>query len=243
MTILVGGVSALFSFCGYVLAAPNLADIVAGNDADPIPGILDASLGPVGAKVFLVIAVIAFLSCTLSLQAAASRLLYSFARDEMIPGHKWLSHVSPRTAVPSRALAVACVIPILIAIGVYFNASLLVQVTSFAVFGIYWSFQSVVLAALRQRVKGWKPAGPFSLGVWGWVVNIVALAYGIFAMVLLATPGSSGDFATDWIVLIGFGVVFVVGLLYLLIARPTGKSNAAEGDAIAVAEKLRASAK
>ena len=117
LTILVGGVSALFSFCGYVLAAPNLADIVAGNDRDPIPGILDASLGPVGAKIFLVIAVLAFLSCTLSLQAAASRLLYSFARDEMIPGHTWLAHVSPRTAVPARALLVASVIPFLIAVG------------------------------------------------------------------------------------------------------------------------------
>ncbi|MEO8261283.1 MAG: amino acid permease [Pseudolysinimonas sp.] len=243
MTILVGGVSALFSFAGYVLAAPNLADIVAGNDPDPIPGILDASLGPVGAKIFLVIAVLAFLSCTLSLQAAASRLLYSFARDRMIPGHTWLAHVSPRTAVPARALVVACVIPIIIAVGVYFNASLLVQVTSFAVFGIYWSFQSVVLAALRQRVKGWRPAGPFSLGALGWVVNILALGYGLFAMFLLAQPGGSGDFATDWIVLIGFVVVFVVGLLYLLIARPTGKSEAAEGDAIAVAEKLRASRK
>jgi amino acid transporter len=243
MTILVGGVSALFSFCGYVLAAPNLADIVNGTDLDPIPGILDASLGPVGAKVFLVIAVVAFLSCTLSLQAAASRLLYSFARDEMIPGHRWLAHVSPNTQVPTRALIVACVIPILIAVGVYFNASLLVQVTAFAVFGIYWSFQSVVLAALRQRIKGWKPAGRFTLGGAGWIVNIVALAYGIFAMILLATPGRSGDFATDWIVLIGFAVVFVVGLLYLLIARPTAKSRAAEGDAIAVAEKLRAGAK
>ncbi|MGN6501408.1 MAG: APC family permease, partial [Pseudolysinimonas sp.] len=241
MTILVGGVSALFSFCGYVLAAPNLADIVNGADPDPIPGILDASLGPIGAKVFLVIAVIAFLSCTLSLQAAASRLLYSFARDEMIPGHRWLAHVSPRTLVPTRALVVACVIPILISVGDYFNADLLVQVTSFAVFGIYWSFQSVVLAALRQRFKGWQPAGRWSLGAWGWVVNIVALAYGIFAMVLLATPGTSGNFGTDWIVLIGFGVVFVVGLLYLLIARPTAKSTAAEGDAVAVAEKLRAS--
>ncbi|MGE3193487.1 MAG: APC family permease [Microbacteriaceae bacterium] len=242
MTILVGGVSALFSFAGYVLAAPNLADIVAGNDSDPIPGILDASLGPVGAKIFLVIAVVAFLSCTLSLQAAASRLLYSFGRDGMIPGHRWLAHVSPRTAVPARALVVACVIPIIIAVGVYFNASLLVQVTSFAVFGIYWSFQSVVLAALRQRFKGWKPAGPFNLGVWGWVVNIAALAYGLFAMFLLARPGESGDVGVDWIVLIGFGVVFVVGLLYLLIARPTSKSDAAEGDAIEVAEKLRAKA-
>ena len=49
MTILVGGVSALFSFGGYVLAAPNLQEIVNGEDADPIPGILEATLGPVGA--------------------------------------------------------------------------------------------------------------------------------------------------------------------------------------------------
>ena len=40
LTILVGGVSALFSFGGYVLAAPDLPTIVAGKDVDPIPGIL-----------------------------------------------------------------------------------------------------------------------------------------------------------------------------------------------------------
>lgn len=243
LTILVGGASALLSFVGYVLAAPDLAAIVAGEDPDPIATILDATLGPVGAKIFLVVAVTAFLSCVLSLQAAASRLLFSFARDEMIPGHRWLSHVSPRTAVPTRALIVACVIPIIIAVLVYLQPSLLVQVTSFAVLALYVSFQSVVLAALRQRAKGWKPAGPFSLGAWGWVVNIAALAYGIFAIVVVALPGSSGDFATDWIVLLGFVVVFVVGALYLFIARPDKKSTAAEGDAIEVAEKLRAAAR
>jgi hypothetical protein len=69
---------------------------------------------------------------------------------------------------------------------------------------------------------------------------VVALAYGIYALYLLGRPGESGDFATDWIVLIGFGIVFVVGLVYLLIARPDKKSNAAAGDAVEVAERLRA---
>jgi amino acid transporter len=243
LTILVGGVSALFAFGGYVLAAPNLAGIVSGEIADPIPEILDATLGPVGATIFLIVAVTAFISCVLSLQAAASRLLYSFARDEMIPGHTWLAKLSPRTAVPTNALIVACVVPLLIAVLVFINADLLYQVTAFAVFGIYVSFQMVVLAALRQRFKGWKPAGPFNLGPVGIVVNIVALAYGLYALFLLGRPGTSGDVATDWIVLIGFGIVFVVGLVYLLVARPDKKSNAAAGDAIEVAEKLRAAKK
>ncbi|KQO96825.1 APC family permease [Leifsonia sp. Leaf264] len=240
MTILVGGVSALFAFGGYVLAAPDLASIVSGEDADPIPGILEASLGVVGAKIFLVIAITAFLSCVLSLQAAASRLLFSFARDGMIPGHAWLSKVSAGAKVPTNALIVACTIPALIAVLVWINADLLVPVTSFAVLGIYVAFQMVVLAALRQRFKGWRPAGPFSLGGFGFVVNIVALAYGIFAMVLLAIPGTSGDFFTDYVVLIGLGVVLITGLLYLFIARPDRKSTAPAGDAIVVAEKLRA---
>ena len=175
MTILVGGVSALFAFGGYVLAAPNLAD---------------------------------------------SRLLFAFGRDEMLPGHRWLSKVSPTTKVPINALIVACSVPAIIALLVYLNGNLLVPVTAFAVIGIYIAFQMVVLAALRQRMKGWRPAGPFSLGMAGYVINIAALAWGVFAIILLAVPGSSGNFAADWVVLLGLGVVLGTGLLYLLIARP-----------------------
>lgn len=37
LTILIGGVSGLLSYAGYVLAAPNLQAIVDGEEADPIP--------------------------------------------------------------------------------------------------------------------------------------------------------------------------------------------------------------
>ncbi|HLP23079.1 MAG TPA: amino acid permease [Microbacteriaceae bacterium] len=241
LTILVGGVSALFSFGGYVLAAPDLASIINGEDPDPITGILTATLGDAGAKIFLVVAVTAFLSCVLSLQAAASRLLYSFARDEMIPGHRWLAKVSTRSKVPTNALIVACTIPAIIALLIFLNANLLIPVTSFAVAGIYVAFQMVVLAALRQRVKGWKPAGPFSLGGFGTVVNVLALAYGVFALYLLLIPViPSGDPAVDYVAASGLGVVLGVGLLYLFIAQPDRKSDAPAGDAIEVAAKLRA---
>ncbi len=240
MTILVGGVSALFSFCGYVMAAPNLQEIVNGEDADPIPAILDASLGSTGAKIFLIIALTAFLSCVLSLQAAASRLIFSFARDGMMPGHRWLSKVSGTAKVPTNALIVACSIPLILCLIIYRGSEgLLTGITSFAVLGIYVAFQSVVLAALRQRIRGWRPAGPFSLGAVGTIVNVCALAYGVFAMVLLATPGSTGDVLADWTVVIGLAVVSGTGLLYLLIARPDAKSTAPSGDALEVAVLLR----
>ncbi|RBP65698.1 amino acid/polyamine/organocation transporter (APC superfamily) [Brevibacterium sanguinis] len=239
MTILVGAVSALFSFGGYVLAAPDLDAIVAGEVVDPIPAILEGSLGTTGAKIFLLVALTAFISCVLSLQAAASRLIFSFARDGMMPGHRWLAHVTESTKVPRNALIVACTAPALICVLIWLNDGILVAVTSFAILGIYLAFQMVVLGALRQRIRGWKPAGPWSLGGWGLIVNVLALAYGIFAMILLARPGTSGDFVADYIVLIGLVVVLAVGLVYLVGARPDRKSDAPEGDAVAVAEAIR----
>jgi amino acid transporter len=224
-----------------VLAAPNLQAIVDGEDPDPIPSILEDTLGTVGSKVFLVVTITAFISCVLSLQAAGSRLLYGSARDRMLPGSGWLSRMSEKHAVPTNALLVACVVPIIICLFVYWRPDSLARVTAFAVLGIYISFQAVVLAALRQRLRGWRPAGVWNLGSAGMIVNVVALAYGIFAMVLLARPSDAESFLDRWIVLIGAIVVIGAGLLYMAVAKPYEHSaDIAEGDAIEVAEQLRA---
>jgi amino acid transporter len=243
LTILVGGVSGFLSYAGYVLAAPDaqLQAIMAGEDTDPIPTILESALGTVGSKVFLVVTVTAFISCVLSLQAAGSRLLYAFARDRMLPASGWLSHVSERHAVPTNALLVVCVVPVLICLFVFFNPDTLARVTAFAVLGIYISFQAVVLAALRQRLKGWRPAGLWNLGSAGLVVNVLALAYGIFAIVLLIKPAPGTEtFLDRWIVAIGLVIVAGTGLLYLVLARPDRHSaHIPEGDAREVAQQLR----
>ena len=100
LTIIVGGVSGLMSYIGYVLAAPDLQAIVNGEDPDPIPAILESSLGTAGSKIFLCIAITAFISCVLSLQAAGSRLIYASARDRMLPFSGWLSRMSERHRCP-----------------------------------------------------------------------------------------------------------------------------------------------
>lgn len=178
MTIVVGGASALLAFGGYVLAAPDLQAVVDGEDTDPIPAILASTLGEGGAALFLVVALTAFLSCVLSLQAAASRLLFSFARDGMLPGHRWLAQVSFRGKVPAHSLTVTCLVPLLLCLVIHLGpVGLLTGITAFAVLGIYTAFQSVVLAALRQRLKGWRPAGPFTLGAAGFAVNVAELVW------------------------------------------------------------------
>jgi len=124
---------------------------------------------------------------------------------------------------------------------VYFFPDSLFRIAAFQVIAVYVAFQMVVFATLRMRLKGWLPGGPFSLKRWGLPVNVVALLYGIGAVVILSRP--SGDtslaFYDRWIALIGFTVVAVTGVAYLLLAKPVAESEAPEGDAIEVAEALR----
>lgn len=239
LSIVFGAISAVISIMGYLLSSPDLMNIVNGKIADPIPMILNQALGETGATVFIVVAVIAMLSCILSLQAALSRLIFSFSRDNMLPGSEWMSKIS-KNSVPDNAMMVSCLLPVIICVWVYFQPDSLARITAFAVIGIYISFQMVVLAALRQRLKGCKPAGEWTVGSWGFIVNILALAYGLCGIWLLAQPAEGASFVDRWTVLIGLAIVIGSGLLYMFITKPFGRSNAPENDALEYARKLTA---
>lgn len=239
LSIVFGAISAVISILGYLLASPDLLNIVNGNIADPIPAILNEALGETGATIFIIIAIVAMLSCILSLQAALSRLIFSFSRDKMLPGSEWMAKIS-KQSVPDNAMMVSCLLPVIICVAVYFQPDSLAKITAFAVIGIYISFQMVVLAALRQRLKGWKPAGEWSVGGWGMLVNVLALAYGLCGIWLLAQPAESANFFDRWTVLVGLAVVLLSGLLYMAISKPFGRSNAPENDAIEYANRLNA---
>jgi amino acid transporter len=94
----------------------------------------------------------------------------------MLPASGWLGKISERSKVPTNALLVASIVPMILCIVVYTDPTTLLPITDFAVAGIYVAFQAVVLAALWNRFRGWKPAGPWTLGGAGMIVNIGALA-------------------------------------------------------------------
>jgi amino acid transporter len=109
----------------------------------------------------------------------------------------------------------------------------LTKIISFATVGIYLGFQLVVLAALLARMRGWRPQGAFSLGEWGLPVNIVALAYGVGAIVNLMWPRTPGTpWYDNYIVPVSALIVAAVGVAYMLVLRPHDKGDAPAGDAV-----------
>ncbi|MFI9025622.1 APC family permease [Streptomyces sp. NPDC053560] len=232
-TIYVGGAAATFTCLSLLLSVTDYRAVISGKDTDPVVHLLYDALGEFGARLVMAVVLISFLSCTISLQAAAGRLIYSYARDQMIVGHRLLRKFSPARAVPGWALLVSAVVPAIIAFGSLVSADALTKIVSFAILGIYGAFQMVVLAALRARLKGWKPSGEYRLGRWGLLVNAGALVYGIFAIVNICwarTP--EAPWYDNYIVLLCGGVVVLAGVLYMFTTHHYGRSDAPCGDAI-----------
>jgi len=236
-TIYVGGSAALLITAALILAQPDFNAILSGENADPVGAVFSDVFGSVGSKIITVIVLISFVSCILSLQAAASRLLYSYARDRMIVASHALSRFDAKRHVPPVALTFACLTPaVIVAIAEIVSEDALLKVISFASCGIYVAFQMVVLAALIARSRGWNPTGKFTLGRYGFPVNVAALVYGVCGALNLAWPRGGDEVAWSdrWIVVLGCVVVAGVGVAYMLLGRPYERSDAPYGDATRV---------
>jgi hypothetical protein len=90
----------------------------------------------------------------------------------------------------------------------------------------------IVIAALVARSRGWRPEGSFTLGAWGWPVNVAALAYGLSAIANMAWPRSPHDpwFSNYGVIVTSLAVV-ALGLAYMVLGRPYDKGQAPAGDA------------
>lgn len=210
LTLAIGGIVSFFVTFAFLHATPNLALAMDGaKTPNPISYILNSDLGGATGRVFLWVILLAYLSCGASIQAATTRVIYSYARDKVLPGHRWLARVSKRQT-PANALIISAVLTLIFSLSAKVESLL----TSFAVVGIYLAFQLIMLAALIARGRGWKPKGFFNLGSWAWPVNIVGLIYGIAMMVDVARPTNpSAPWYINYEVLLSTAAVLLIGFL------------------------------
>jgi amino acid transporter len=206
------------------LSFKDTAAVMSGEVLDPVtPAVTDA-FGSWAEKPFELVVLAAFIACGIAVQATATRVLFSLSRDRMLPMSGVLSRVGGNK-VPLGALAVASVVS---ACGLLFglNARAVNTLITFGSGGYYITFWLVCAAALYARLSGrWVPAGRFSLGRFALPVNIAAVCWLTFEAIniawpreVLAVPGAK--FYQVWAIVLIFGVLSVVGLIYVLVTRP-----------------------
>ncbi len=200
-----------------------------------LPFIIKQALGNTLGNIFLVDSAIAITVCTLAVMAACIRLLFAMARDGRLPFGTHIARVSGSRRVPVvPALVVGFLALVILAINIS-NNSAFVALTSVAIVMFYIAYLGVTVGMLVRRIKGtWPRAehGPyFSLGRWGFLVNLVAVVYGAVVAINIAWPrsavydslagtkDSSGHIIPahwywQWIAVLFIGIVFLIGTAY-----------------------------
>ncbi len=155
-----------------VTSAQEFAWAVGG--ANPIADTILTNLGDLG-RVYLAVILIAVFVCTLAIQGATTRLMFSMGRDGRMPLGRLWGHVHSSFQTPAYA---AVAVGVLATIPFLLTQSPAVIATG-ATGMIYISYFLCNLGVFAARRRGWphKPAF-FSLRSWGTVINVLALVWG-----------------------------------------------------------------
>ncbi len=172
---LAGAVGVIFLLAIILSFKDMAAGIASGqNFGLPIADTLLDNLGDFG-KVYLAVILIAVYVCTLAIQGATTRLMFSMGRDRRLPlGSLW-GHVNPSFKTPANA---AVAVGVLAAIPFLLTDSPLILATA-ATGMIYLSYFLCNLGVFLARTKGWpQKTAWFSLRGWGTIINLAALVWG-----------------------------------------------------------------
>ncbi|MFI6868226.1 amino acid permease [Nocardia sp. NPDC050406] len=177
---------------GALMAAPSLSDgeLAAGG----LAYVIEAKLNSPAGTVLLSCVAVAITVCTLAIQTAGSRLMFSMARDGRLPFARRLAAVHPKYGtpmLPAVVIGVLCIALLVLNLG---NAAIFATLASVCVVTLYLAYLLVTVPLLVRRWRGWP--GPdtdadqplFGLGRYGIAINAVAVVWGIAMAVNLAWP-------------------------------------------------------
>lgn len=265
--ILSGAIGTVF-ILAIILSTKDIAGEMAkvSTGASPIADAIQGNLGTSFGNVYLAVILAAVFVCTMAIQGATARLMFSMGRDRRIPfGGTW-GHVHPRFRTPVNAVVA---VGILAALPFLILGSTSAGIVAIAATGtIYLSYWLCNVGVLVARSRGWphRPSS-FRLGSLGLVVNIVAVVYGLVMIINFALwdwPAVFGDWGNGLrdgtnpnITALAFpggepltglpswpifetilGIIFLVGLVYYVAVERSRVTDEAVAPDLATGEAL-----
>lgn len=168
---------------GVLIAVPDMAEAVTGFLGPQ--AIIESVMTSAGSTLYLLVVSAAIFVCCMSILTSTIRLAFGMARDDQLPASKAMAKVSPTLHTPIWA----CVIIGLLSAVPFIQFAGASTIAVAATASIYLSYLLGNIAVMRARARGWpRTRAPFSLGVWGKVVNVVAILWGLGMMINFLTP-------------------------------------------------------
>ncbi len=193
------------------IKAPELATI-------GMPYIFQSTLGKTVGDLLLVCVGIAVLGAITALQATAGRVIFAMARNDRLPFSSILSRISPKWKTPIAPIMLIGVVGCALLLLNYGNTRIFSTIASVGIVLYYISYLFVVTPMLMARLRRqWPPdrrTPYFSLGRWGFAVNLGAVV-GTLALIIDVAWPRAFVYGTDhWY--LQWGSVTVTALLLLV---------------------------
>ncbi|THU94216.1 amino acid transporter [Dendrothele bispora CBS 962.96] len=221
-SIPIGFITGIFFLLPILFTLPDISILLSVTNGQPIALMFTLIMGNRGGGFglwFIVFGIGMF--CAISICCAASRATWAFARDKAIPCHSFFSKVNPHLSdVPMNAYILSTTIQLLLGL-IYLGSSAAFNAfVGVAVICLGASYAIPVGMSLwhgREDVKD----SPYPLGRWGYFINVIAVLWILFEIVLFSMPAvipvtkSSMNYAS--VVFVGFAVIS--GVWYMISGR------------------------
>jgi urea carboxylase system permease len=199
--LVAAGFAGLLVLLFALMAVPDLGMPDLGSIRGGLPMLVKSVLGETTGRLFLCIVIFAIIVCTLAVHSGAVRLMFAMGRDGYLPYSKSLSEVSSKTQTPVLATLVCGLAAIIIlAVNLQFP-KVFELVTSIAILWANLAYWIVVALQLKNRIKltrnGEDTNARFSLGKWGYPINIMALIWSSFMVINVSWPRTA-TYGFEW---------------------------------------------
>lgn len=159
------------------------------NDAYPVLFVAYQNLPEILGHVVAIIIGVAMWLCGCSSITSMARMWYAFARDDGMPGAKYLKQIDPIRKTPIHSIIVTSVLAVLICI----YAAAYFVVTSISVISLYLAYIIPIYLNWRNRRRKtgeWVTAemAPWNLGRWAPIINVVAMVWTVLICIVFSIP-------------------------------------------------------
>jgi amino acid transporter len=183
LSVAVSGLVGFFMLVAVTLAIGDLP--AAARAPNPFIYVLQSALGTRLGNALLWIVMGAMWFCGLSSITSNSRMLFAFARDGGLPRSRFVARVSTRYRSPHVAVWVSTAAAFAVALWSQAYAVMVALSTT----ALYASYALPIYLSVRRRRAGQPPLrGPWHLGRFSLIVNLVALAWIALIIVLFVLP-------------------------------------------------------
>jgi hypothetical protein len=168
---------------GFLFAIDDVHAAISHPSGFPFLYVFTTALRPAGVNTLTIIVLILVSAANVNFGASTARQTFAFARDRGLPFSTWIARVDDAKGIPSNAVLLSSLIAALLTLINIGSATAFNAIVSLQVVSLMFTY-AVSLSCILYRRLAWPeslPSARWSLGRWGVVVNVIGLAYVLFA--------------------------------------------------------------